>query len=746
MRTAEVIIVAFLAVALISPVAAPAPGIPVYSLTISPTVPINQGASVTLTLGITNAQRNSGYTVIVGVAKPNGTGLATTSRMISTNGVGVGSSSLNYPNPSFTATNGTVNTDVGGIYTVTVNQTAPSFTAGVATGQFTVISQLTVVLSQPSTGGYIQRGQMVTISATVSSPNGPVDTASAYADTPSNGKIYLQQLGSGVYSVNYPVEMYDPLGLWAIRVTAFSPGENTGVSNASNVTITKSSIVVEGLSAFNYRGIAVSSFSPGDAIIPFFRVRYSNGAYITDGQFRVAIKDPTGKEIANLTAVYDTSRFGFDVSAGYPISQFDPAGSWTVSIDAGTASDQYGNTGPDFTTSLTVQVVTITSPWGYLPFLIGGLAAVLGGVVAAKKLGRSISGFEHIEEVMGGPVPRASSVLILGEPGSGKSILSYEFLYDELENGHYCALLSYDVFPEDVQARMKEFGWEITSHLRKNRLKIVDCYSGLAGEGEGAIKDPSDLTELNIRITSIITRAKGAPVTLVLDSLTPIFNGVEGKQAVMFLQTVAAKVKKTGGIFYMTGSSGAIPNDSLSKVRSMVDGLIELSMVREHHKISRYLTVVKMERRKISTEAVPFMIDGRRGIVFKVSRLNKSMFRRGQESGGVAAKPPEEKPTPNQDLKRKGFLGRLRLASDRFWGISAPGIRHSAIPRQIRGSHQSSTIMGGDQSIALVEDSASSHERSTRAETGKRNSRGFRSEGQRGNESPEDQADSETSD
>jgi len=43
---------------------------------------------------------------------------------------------------------------------------------------------------------------------------------------------------------------------------------------------------------------------------------------------------------------------------------------------------------------------------------------------------------------MGGPLPRAS-ILLLGDAGSGKTILSYQLLHDELESDELCALLSY---------------------------------------------------------------------------------------------------------------------------------------------------------------------------------------------------------------------------------------------------------------------------------------------------------------
>jgi len=110
-------------------------------------------------------------------------------------------------------------------------------------------------------------------------------------------------------------------------------------------------------------------------------------------------------------------------------------------------------------------------------------------------------------------------------------------------------------------------------------------------------------------------------VTLILDSLTPIFNGVDAKQAINFLQTVGAKVKKTGGLFILTASRGAIPEDSIAKIKSIVDGVIELTLVRSGRKRIRNLSVLKMERRRIVSDTVSFEIARGRGLVFRVSRF-----------------------------------------------------------------------------------------------------------------------------
>src|SRR5207237_10934449 len=97
--------------------------------------------------------------------------------------------------------------------------------------------------------------------------------------------------------------------------------------------------------------------------------------------------------MANLTAAYDTSRFGFYTSTGYPGSTFDPGGTWTLIVSANSVNDGFGNTGPDLATSVPLQIVT--SPLSYWPFVVAGIVAVLAGIVTVKRLATSLEGFQH---------------------------------------------------------------------------------------------------------------------------------------------------------------------------------------------------------------------------------------------------------------------------------------------------------------------------------------------------------------
>src|SRR6266851_2562205 len=205
-------------------------GIAPYSLSINPST-TSLGNSVTITVAITNGAGRTFYGVTIGVQKPNGAGSAISNQVISTDRFGSGSISVQYPtSTSWTSLNGTVATNVGGVYNVAVNQTSPTNIANVATGQFTVSAMMSVVVSQPASGTIVQRGQMLTITATVANSLGAVTGATVTADTPSNGQLTLPEVSSanGVYSITYQVLMNDPLSSWTIIVYASDTSGNSG--------------------------------------------------------------------------------------------------------------------------------------------------------------------------------------------------------------------------------------------------------------------------------------------------------------------------------------------------------------------------------------------------------------------------------------------------------------------------------------------------------------------------------------
>src|SRR5207245_3377497 len=110
-------------------------------------------------------------------------------------------------------------------------------------------------------------------------------------------------------------------------------------------------------------------------------------------------------------------------------------------------------------------------------------------------------------------------------------------------------------------------------------------------------------------------------VTILVDSLMPIFSETENKHAIGFIQSIAAKVKKNGGRMVATLTMGALPPEQFHKAESLFDGVIELRMVEQHQSLHRYLLVRKMDRRQIIPKLVQFDIIDGMGIKLKMPRV-----------------------------------------------------------------------------------------------------------------------------
>jgi circadian clock protein KaiC len=238
-----------------------------------------------------------------------------------------------------------------------------------------------------------------------------------------------------------------------------------------------------------------------------------------------------------------------------------------------------------------------------------------------QELEKASTPFKDFYALLGGSLPDASSILISGDPGSGKTTLAQQILYNELTDSRPCIIITYDTFPSNIIERMMEFGWDAKKYQKMNRLDFVDCYSATAGISEGVVPQPFDLTSVSIYLTTVMEKLGNNQITIILDSLIPIFSETESKHAISFIQSISAKVKKAGGKLIVTLSTGSVHPELFHKVESLVDGVVELRMVEEGQILKRYLLVRKMDRRHITPRLVQFDIVGGRGIQLKLPRF-----------------------------------------------------------------------------------------------------------------------------
>ncbi len=597
---------------------------------------VNSGQNVTITIRVTSGTPLSSYQFTITVTKPGGAlqGQSSTTNpvVVPTDATGGGSGAFKYPNngAGWTTISGTpANTDIPGTYQVSIDKTFPNpAQTGVATTSFRVVTNLTVTIQSPTTTGF-SRGQVVTITATVfdNSSLVPITTATVTATTPRSTIGLPPTTPAGTYSSQYLIQISDPLGPWNIFVRA-TWGSNSG-NSTDPVTIQYAQLVVTDLTTYNAYGTPTSDFSSGGTMYATFRITYSpSGAFLTSGSFNIQVLNPSGGTEQNLVAVYDSNRGLFYTPSGFQVSSSDTAGTWQLVFPMNSLNDTYGNTGPANTIAYRFQIHQnqfIISPFYFIvaALAIGG---GLGATVVLRRFNTTTAPFEDLFKLTGGEIQPPVSLMIAGDAGAGSTTLGLQLLFRDLVAGKACGLLSYDSFPSEVKRKMRDMGWDITPHLERGQMKILDCYSALAGVEGAPIKDPTDFTEVSIQVTGMIERVKKGPTTILLDSVTPIFNSATAKDCINFLQVLAAKVKNAGGTFILTAAKGSIPEDAMSKIESLADGVIELSLVKRAKNLARFLMVKKISGRQISSQETEFEIATGKGILLKRQRIPVSIL------------------------------------------------------------------------------------------------------------------------
>jgi len=83
------------------------------------------------------------------------------------------------------------------------------------------------------------------------------------------------------------------------------------------------------------------------------------------------------------------------------------------------------------------------------------------------------SGVKGLDEVLSGGYVKGRSTLIAGGPGTGKSILTWHFLFDGAKKGEKGMLVTLDQTEEMILEDMEDFGWNPEKVLDSGNLTIL---------------------------------------------------------------------------------------------------------------------------------------------------------------------------------------------------------------------------------------------------------------------------------
>ncbi|HDO41727.1 MAG TPA: hypothetical protein ENH03_02365 [Candidatus Bathyarchaeota archaeon] len=216
------------------------------------------------------------------------------------------------------------------------------------------------------------------------------------------------------------------------------------------------------------------------------------------------------------------------------------------------------------------------------------------------------TGIARLDEMLGGGLPKGSTTLVAGGPGTGKTILAAQFIYSgATKYGEKGVYVIFGESAETFKNNMLSLGWDFGKLQEKRQVEILDLIS---------LREPESVETTFDEIVET-ARVLGAK-RLVIDSITALTVVFRDVAEIRTLISVLQKVLR--GLNCTTILITEIPwgtNRLGMGIEEFVsDGIIVLEMVSRRNQLKRRLMVLKMRATELNLKYYQYEISKNIGI------------------------------------------------------------------------------------------------------------------------------------
>lgn len=232
---------------------------------------------------------------------------------------------------------------------------------------------------------------------------------------------------------------------------------------------------------------------------------------------------------------------------------------------------------------------------------------------------RTPTGIPGLDEILSGGLPRSRVILLVGGPGTGKTILTAQFLMNGIkmygENG---AFVSLDESKSHFYREMGLFGWKFEELEKAKKFAFINAspLRHMPGEvkiGRQAIgrKDFSILSLIEgIKTHTELINAKRVVVDPVTSLIFQYPEMVERRTAVLDLVDALVKTGATCLLTTELRAFGPTVERAVQLEEYLAHGVIIMSNAKVGKTYNRVLQVEKMRETPIDMQPRPYKISG----------------------------------------------------------------------------------------------------------------------------------------
>lgn len=233
-----------------------------------------------------------------------------------------------------------------------------------------------------------------------------------------------------------------------------------------------------------------------------------------------------------------------------------------------------------------------------------------------KSVVRTPTGIPGLDEILGGGFPQGRVILILGEPGAGKTILCSQFLENGIgkfgENGLF---VSMEESKGHYAREMSQFGWDFASPEKNGKFAFVDASPIRSIPGEVKVGKVT-IGRQDFSLISLIELIRNNAKTIdarriVVDPVSLlIFQYPEESQRRKAMLDLVEALSETGATCLLSTELRRVglKGRTLQVEEYLTHGVILMQTVAAGKTMERTIQVEKMRETQIDRQPRPYRI------------------------------------------------------------------------------------------------------------------------------------------